>query len=289
MWELLPQAVVNGLLLASLYAIVALGLTLIFGVLDVVNFSHGQLVTLGAYLVFVLVAAQLSFWIAIPIAMVLLGAIGLVMEGLTFRPVRSVPINGLLVSIGWIAILGNVFALVWGPTAYTMPSVFPGAIQLGSLTISRNQLLVFAVSVLVMLIMTFVLRRTSMGRVLRATAQNREAASLMGVRVRRVDAAAFAVGTGLAGLAGGLVANLFPIDPNLGQSYMVYAFIALIVGGAGSALGAVVGSVLIGLAVSLTQTFASTAVASVAPFIVLILVMFIRPSGIFRAREEASL
>ena len=289
MWELLPQALVNGILLAAIYSIVALGLTLIFGVLDVVNFSHGQLVTLGAYLVYSLVSAHLSFWIAVPIVMVILGAAGLFMENLTFRPVRGLPINGLLISIGWIAILGSLFSVVWGPSSYNLKSVITGSFTVGPLTISLNQLLVLGVCVVVMLVMTFVLRRTSMGRVLRATAQNREAASLMGVRTRRVDAATFAVGTGLAGLAGGLVANLFPVGPSLGQSYMVYAFVALIVGGAGSAVGAVVGSVIVGLSISLTQTFASTAVASVAPFVVLILVLFIRPQGVFATQHEASL
>lgn len=289
MWELLPQALVNGLLLASLYSVVALGLTLIFGVLDVVNFSHGQLVTLGAYFVYELVAREFNLWFAIPIVVVILGGVGLVMESVTFRPVRAIPINGLLVSIGWIAILANIIAVVWGPTPRTLVTGISGTLQLGPVTVSISQLIVLTVSIAVMIAMTVVLRWTSAGRVLRATAQNREAATLMGVRVRRVDAAAFAVGAGLAGVAGGLIANLFPIDPLLGESYMVYAFVALIVGGAGSAVGAVVGSVIVGLSVSLTQTFASTAVASVAPFIVLILVLFIRPKGVFATHQEASL
>ena len=289
MWELVPQALVNGLLLASLYSIIALGLTLIFGVLDVVNFSHGQLVTLGAYLAFELASREFHLWLAIPVIMVMLGGVGLLMESTTFRPVRAIPINGLLVSIGWIAILGNVFTVVWGPTPRNMNAGISGTLQLGLLTISLSQLIVLGASVLVMIAMTLVLRRTSAGRILRATAQNREAAMLMGIRVRRVDAAAFTVGAALAGLGGGLIANLFPIDPLLGESYMVYAFVALIVGGAGSAVGAVVGSVIVGLSISLTQTFASTAVASVAPFVVLILVLFIRPKGVFASHQETSL
>lgn len=288
-WDQLPQAIANGLLLAALYAIVALGLTLIFGVLDVVNFGHGQLVTLGAYLVYALVSGSFSFWIAVPVVMVALGLGGLLMERLTFRPVRSVPINGLLVSIGWIAILGNVISAVWGPDQYNMDRVLPGAVTFAGLTLSRSQLLVLGAGIVVMIVLSLIMRFTSGGKALRATAQNREAAALVGIRTRRLDAIAFGVGAALAALAGGLIANLFPLDPSVGDSYMVYAFVALIVGGAGSAAGAVVGSITVGLAVSLAQTFGSTGVASVAPFVVLIIVLFFRPAGLFRTDHEATL
>lgn len=285
----ITQSIVNGLLLASLYAMVALGLTLIFGVLDVVNFSHGQLVTLGAYLTYALTSGGTWFWLSVLIAMAALAVLGGAMEFATFRPVRDVSINGLIVSIGWIAIFGNVFAVVWGPNQYNVDAPISGAFRIGEITISRGQLLVFVVGLCVMAALTAMLRATSLGKDLRATAQNREAAVLMGVAVGRVDAMAFALGAALAALAGGLVASLFPVDPGLGSSYMVYAFIALIVGGAGSAVGAVAGSVLVGLSVSVAQTFGSTATANVAPFVVLILVLMIRPQGLVNTTHEASL
>jgi branched-chain amino acid transport system permease protein len=285
----ISQAAVNGLLLAALYAIVALGLTLIFGVLDVVNFSHGQLVTVGAYLTYELVHRGVSFWLAVPVTAIALAAVGAVMEATTFRPVRSVPINGLIVSIGWIAIFDNVFSVVWGPNQYNMDSPLAGALRLGDFTLPKGQLLVLVVGLLVMVALTLVLSRTRLGKDLRATAQNREAAILMGISVGRVDATAFALGAGFAALAGGLVASLLPVDPRLGDSYMVYAFIALIVGGAGSAVGAVAGSVVVGLSVSMAQTFGTTAVANVAPFVVLILVLLVRPNGLISTRYEASL
>lgn len=287
--EQLPQAVANGLLLASLYSIVALGLTLIFGVLDVVNFSHGQLVSLGAYLVYEATANRIPFLVAVPVVMVALGAAGFVMEAATFRPVRSIPINGLLVSIGWIAIIGNVFSAVWGPNQYNAQPALSGNLIVWSISVSRNQVLVLVVSLVVMVLLALGLQRTSVGTELRATAQNREAATLMGIPVRRMDGLAFAIGTALAGLAGALLANLFPVDPGLGESYMVYAFVALIVGGAGSAVGAVAGSVVVGLAVSIAQTFGSTGIASVAPFVVLIAVLFFRPQGLLRTHVAASL
>jgi branched-chain amino acid transport system permease protein len=285
----LPQAIANGVLLASIYAIVALGLTLTFGVLHVVNFSHGQLITLGAYLVYAMSSHGLSLLAAIPLTMVALALVGVVMGEVTFRPVRAVPINGLLVSIGWIAIIGNLIEVVWGPDTYNVRPLYRGSLHFLGISLSKNQLLILAASVVVMAALTAGLRLTSTGRALRATAQNREAAALVGIRTRRLDAGVFAVGTALAGLAGGALANLFPVVPGTGNSYMVFAFIALIVGGAGSAVGAVVGALLVGLAISVTQTYGSTAVANVAPFVVLIVVLFFRPSGIFRTGYESSL
>jgi branched-chain amino acid transport system permease protein len=284
-----PQAIADGILLASIYAIVALGLTLTFGVLHVVNFSHGQLVTLGAYLVYELTSRGLSILIAVPITMAGLAVVGVLMGELTFRPVRSVPINGLLVSIGWIAIVENVINVIWGPDQYNVTPALAGSVHFLGVSVSKDQLLVLAASIVVMIALSAGLRYTTTGRALRATAQNREAAALVGIRTRRLDAGVFAIGTGLAGLAGGALANLFPVVPGTGNSYMVFAFVALIVGGAGSALGAVVGSLLVGLAISVTQTFGSTAVANVVPFLVLIVVLFFRPLGIFRTGYESSL
>jgi branched-chain amino acid transport system permease protein len=285
----LPQALANGLLLASLYAIVALGLTLIFGVLDVINFSHGQLVSLGAYLAFELTSRSVPLWLTLPAVMLVLAVGGVVMEVATFRPVRAIPINGLLVSIGWIAILSNIFGNVWGPNQYNVEPTLEGTLHLGPIAVSRNQLLVLLVSVIVMVVLAAGLRYTATGKKLRASAQNREAAMLVGISPRRMDGLAFGIGAALAGLAGGLLANLFPVDPGLGESYMVFAFVALIVGGAGSAVGAVAGSVVVGLAVSLAQTFGSTAVASMAPFVVLIAVLFFRPRGLFATERAVSL
>jgi branched-chain amino acid transport system permease protein len=285
----LPQAIANGVLLASIYAIVALGLTMTFGVLNVVNFSHGQLITLGAYLVYELTSRGLSIFLAVPLTMIGLAIVGVLMDGVTFRPVRSVPINGLLVSIGWIAILENIINVIWGPDQYNVKPALTGSLHFLNITISKDQLLVLVASIVVMLLLSAGLRYTFTGRALRATAQNREAAALVGIRTRRLDAGVFAIGACLAGLAGGALANLFPVVPGTGNNYMVFAFVALIVGGAGSAGGAVVGSLLVGLAISITQTFGSTAVANVVPFLFLIVVLFFRPMGIFRTGYEASL
>jgi branched-chain amino acid transport system permease protein len=257
--------------------------------MDVVNFSHGQLITLGAYLTYELTNRGTPILLAVPLVMVVLAIAGVVMGEVTFRPVRAVPINGLLVSIGWIAIVGNLISAVWGPDQHIVKQALSGSYSFMNVTISKNQLLVLAASIIVMVLLTIGLRYTSTGHALRALAQNREAAALIGIRTRRLDAGVFAIGTALAGLAGGALANLYPVVPNVGNSYMAFAFVALIVGGAGSAAGAVVGAIIMGLAISGSQTFGSNTVANVTPFILLIVVLFFRPKGIFRTGYEASL
>lgn len=285
----LPQAILDGLVLSSIYAIVALGLTLIFGVLQVVNFSHGQLVTLAAYVAFALVNAQVNFWLALVIVLVAMSALGVFMEWATFRPVQSVPINGLIVSIGWIAIFTALISVIWGPNQYSMNGIFSGSITTPTISISQNHVFVVVCGLVVMAAISLTLRFTPIGKAIRATAQNREAAALVGIRVRRISSVAFGLSAALAGLGGILLANLFPVSPGLGQSYMVYAFIALVIGGAGSAVGAVLGSVVIGMVIAFAQTYGSITVVSTLPFVVLIVVLFLRPRGLIRTDIEASL
>lgn len=285
----LVQSLADGLVLASLYAIVALGLTLTFGVLGVVNFSHGQLITLSAYLGFALIDHSAGFWVALVVVIAAMFVLGAAMERLTFAPVNGVPINGLIVSIGWIAIVSALIDLIWGPDQRVINSVFSGSIKGPDFALSANDVLVVAAALCVMGALTFVLRRTGLGRAMRATAQNEEAAALIGVRTRRIRAIAFGIGSGLAGVAGVLLANLFPVAQGLGDSYMVYAFVALVIGGAGSAVGAVLGSLVVGLAISLSQTFGSTVIAQTAPFLALIVVLLIWPAGLIKTDTEASL
>lgn len=283
------QSIADGLVLSSLYAIVALGLTLTFGILGVVNFSHGQLITLAAYIGFSLIEGSLGFWVGLVLVIAALFVIGLGMEVLTFAPVSGVPINGLIVSVGWIAILGASIEIFWGPSHRTLESALSGSVEGPDFVLSANSVLVIVAALAVMAALTVLLRVTSLGRSMRATAQNAEAAALLGIRTRRIRAIAFGIGAGLAGMTGVLLANLFPISPGLGESYMVYAFVALVIGGAGSAVGAVVGSLVLGFVISFSQTFGSTVIAETVPFVVLIVVLLIWPTGLLKTDTEASL
>ncbi|MGD9987318.1 branched-chain amino acid ABC transporter permease [Pseudonocardia sp.] len=287
--ELFFQAMVNGLMLAALYALVALGLTLIFGLLDVVNFAHGQLILLGAYVLSSIVDIGASFWVALPIVVAGLVVLGVVLDMALFARVRDEPINGLLISLGLVAILENAFHVIYGPDLRRVPAPIDAVIDIAGVRISGNRLLVIVVTVVVLVALSYFLRRTRTGKAMRATAEADEAAGLMGIRVERIRHIAFAAGAGLAGLAGVLMATVYPIEPSLGEGPLIMGFAALILGGSRSPLGAVLGAVVIGTVQSFGTTYLSSSLADVLVFAFLILILFWRPQGLLRARLETAL
>lgn len=287
--ELFLQALVNGLMLAALYALVALGLTLIFGLLDVVNFAHGQLILLGAYVLSSIVDIGANFWVALPIVVAGLVVLGVVLDMALFARVRDEPINGLLISLGLVAILENAFHVIYGPDLRRVTPPIEAVIDIAGIRISGNRLLVIVVTVVVLVALSYFLRGTRTGKAMRATAEADEAAGLMGIRVERIRHIAFAAGAGLAGLAGVLMATVYPIEPSLGEGPLIMGFAALILGGSRSPLGAVLGAVVIGLVQSFGTTYLSSALADVLVFAFLILILFWRPQGIMRARLETAL
>lgn len=289
MLSLVPQAIVNGFALASIFALIALGLTLVFGVLDVVNFAHGVLVSLAGYLTFELTFRGVSFWACLVIVPIVFAAGGALLERGLFAFVRDEPINGLLLSVGLISVFHNVIDAVWGPDQYMVDRPVRGAIEGFGLVIPTMSVLAIAVTVVVMIVLAIVLRRTRVGRAMRATAQNRTAAVLMGIPVDRINMLAFAVGAVLAAVAGVLIAGTLPLTPTLGDSYLVYGFVALIIGGAGSPIGAVIGAVVTGFAISAAQTMGTAFIASIAPFIALIVVLYFWPQGLVRTGVESTL
>jgi branched-chain amino acid transport system permease protein len=280
--DLLVAAVVNGLMLSAVYALVALGLTVVFGLLDIVNFAHGQMILIGAYLAVSLVSHSVNFWVAMVIAVVVVAALGALLERVVFRPVESVPINGLLVSIGLIAIGQNVIHAVWGPNQLIVPPPISFVWRVGGATIPMSRVVIVIGTVIVLAGLSLFLYRTRAGKALRATAQNRDAAALVGIPVATVNNLAFAAGAGLAAVAGAFLAMQFPVEPLLADSPLVMGFIVLILGGAGSPLGAVLGAVVIGLTESVCTALVSSEAAQIVPFVILAVILFVRPEGIVR-------
>jgi branched-chain amino acid transport system permease protein len=283
------QALVDGIMMAAVYALVALGLTLVFGLLDIVNFAHGQMLLLGSYLVCALVGGSVSFWIALPVSVVLLGMLGYGIDFGLFARVRNSPISGLIISIGLIAIFSDIFRSIWGVNQKTIPAPLRTVFRPGGLTIPADQLIVVAAALVVMAALVLFLRLTRAGISLRATADNPEAAALMGIPVERVRNLAFALGAALSGLAGGLLAGIYPTVPSGGDSILVTGFIVLILGGAGSPLGAVIASLVVALIESFGVVYWTSSAATITGFIVLILVLFLRPSGLISRSREMTL
>jgi branched-chain amino acid transport system permease protein len=279
---------VNGLVLGGTYALLGIGLTLIFGLMNLVNFAHGELYTLGAYATFAALAlGGLNFFAAIAAAIVLGGLAGALGERLLLRPLRDESIDTtMLVMIGlWIA-LQNAELLVWGGVARSIPHPFPTApIVLGPVGIAPLRLFVVATALALIVAAWLLIQRTRLGLAMRATFQDRETAALMGVRIGRIHTATFAFGSALAAAAGALLGPIFLAYPSMGDLASLKAFSVVILGGLGNLPGATLGGLLLGIAEELGAGYVSSGYRDAVGFVIIILVLLFRPSGLF-ARSE---
>ena len=284
---------INGLTQGSVYALLALGFTMIFGTLRMVTFAHGEVYMVGAYVGFEMVRLlHPSFFLALAAALVATALLGMLIELLAFHFLRDAPhVTSLLVTIGLSIVLVNAAQLVWGPQTKSLPysllgKLDYGEIELAGVYISFLQMAVLGVTVLLMLLLYVLINKTKLGMVIRATAQDYEAAYAMGVNVNRVFAAAFAIGSMLGGVAGVLVGiyyNLF--YPTMGQLYGLKAFSASVVGGLTSLPGAVVSGLLIGIVETFSVEFGASNFRHMISFIFMILILVLRPGGLFGGKE----
>lgn len=281
--ELFLQSIINGLVQGGFFALFAVGLVLIFGVMGVVNFAHGELVMVGAFTIWVLHAqAGLAYIPAIAVAVVLVAAIGLVMERILFRPTRLDPLGGLICSIGVLFILQVVAALIGGdgPSKQVAPPYQGTLIMFDSLRIPYQRVFSLFVSVVALGSLWFFLVRTKFGWALRAVAMDREAAELQGINTNRISMIAIGVGTALAGLAGGLIAPLTNINPHMGHNVIITAFIVTIVGGVGSLSGAVLASVLYAMFHTFITVYIGGTIATISGLVLMVLVLIVKPTGL---------
>jgi len=284
----LLQQIFNGLLTGSIYAIVALGITMTFGLLNILNFAHGEMLMLGGYLAMVMVNnLGLSFFLAVPLAMVLVAGLGLLVERFTFRHVRGLPVNGLIISIGLIAVFQNVAAAIWGADYLLIKPTFTDNVEVWGIPFALQRL--FATVVVLALVVScyVLLQRSKTGKAIRAVAQESEAAALMGIPIDRVVAISFALGAALAAAAGAFVGSIFFLTPHVGTNFVMKGFVVIILGGLGSIPGAILGSVILGLAESLGAGFLSSEFQAAYGFAIMILVLMFRPWGLFGRPERA--
>jgi branched-chain amino acid transport system permease protein len=287
--EALLQHLVNGLVLGGTYALLGIGLTLIFGLMNVVNFAHGEFYTLGAYAAFATVAlGGLPFVAAIPAAIVAGIALGALCERLLLRPLRAESIDSvMLVMIGlWIA-MQNAELLSWGGVAKSIAHPFPTApMVVGPLGIAPLRLFVFVAAIVLIVSAHLVIHRTRLGRAMRATFQDADTAALMGVRIGRIHTATFALGSGLAAAAGALLGPIFLVYPSMGDLASLKAFSVVILGGLGNVAGATFGGLLLGVAEELGAGYVSSGYRDAVGFVIIILVLLFRPSGLFARAER---
>lgn len=286
----LLQTVLNALYASSYLALVAVGLVLIFGVMRIVNFAHGELYMVGAFSVYyVFVEQSAPFLLGIAVAIIVVAGIGLGMERGLFRPMRNNPLGGLILSIGMLLILQSLAVLQFGVRAKDMPNILEGSLELGvgNVQLAYERALVIAAALVLLVLLYLFLRHTRLGWALRACAQDPEAAQLQGISVNRTAQIAVGIGAALAGVAGGLMALNVPIEPYMGHSVIVAAFIVIIVGGIGSLEGAVVASALYAFVDTFVTTYTDGTIADIVGLLLMLIVLVVKPTGLFGTKERA--
>ncbi len=287
--DVLLQHLVNGLVLGGTYALLGIGLTLIFGLMHLVNFAHGEFYTLGAYATFAALAlAGLNFFLAVAAAIVAGAVLGALCERVLLAPLRGESIDTtMLVMIGlWIA-MQNGELLVWGGVAKSIPHPFPTAPwTFGPVSIAPLRVFVLAAAAALIVAAHLVIQRTTLGRAMRATFQDRDTAALMGVRIGRIYMLTFAFGSALAAAAGALLGPIFLAYPSMGDLASLKAFSVVILGGLGNLAGATVGGLLLGIAEELGAGYVSSGYRDAVGFVIIILVLLLRPSGLFARAER---
>ncbi len=278
--EIFFQQVVNGLVLASVYALLAVGITLIFGLTGVVNFAHGEFLVVGGLIAYSATRLGLAFPFAVMIATFSMGLAGLLIERLLFRPIASEPIRGFIISLGLIVALQHIALRVWGSEQQAIDAPLPQILSLGDIRISAMRIVVTIATGIVLVAFIVMLRRSRWGQALRAIAIDRETASTMGVPVHRYVAGMLAIGTALAGLGGALLLSLFPMSPFSGGTYTIKGFAVAIIGGLGSVSGALIAAILIGLTEAVASGYFSPAWTNAYAFGAMILILLLRPSGL---------
>jgi branched-chain amino acid transport system permease protein len=281
--ELFLQQIFNGIMLGSTYAIVAVGLTLVFGILHIPNFAHGHLYMFGAYVAFFLMTiAGLGFWTSLLASVAVMGAVGVILERLAYRPLRERPhIDSFISAIGALMILETSVIVIWGPQGRRIPNPYPGIIEVLGVTMSYQRLIVIVAAVSMILLLNLFIKRTTLGATIEAVAQNREGAMLVGIDVNKVSAITFAISAGTAAAAACLVAPIFIISPTMGALLGMKAFVIVILGGLGSIPGAIVGGYILGLLEAMGGGYLSAAYKDVYAFGALIVILSLKPTGLF--------
>jgi branched-chain amino acid transport system permease protein len=281
----------NALYAASYMALVAVGLVLIFGVMGIINFAHGELYMLGAYGVVAFYAdGGLPFFLAVALGLIFVGIVGIGMERALFRPMRDNPLGGLVVSIGFLMILQALAVIGFGVRMEHIPpptQVVFNVFGIEGVVLPLQRLYVIVATVVLLSGLWWFLRKTRFGWALRACAQDPEAASLQGISINQTARIAMFIGAALAGVAGALTAPLVRTYPFMGHSVIVTAFIIIIVGGIGSLEGAVVAAVIYAFVHTFVTTFFDGVIADIVGLVLMLLVLIIRPTGLFGTKERA--
>lgn len=283
------QHIVNMLILGSTYALLGIGLTLIFGIMRVVNFAHGELYAFGAYFVyFVAILLGFNFFLSILIAIVAGCLLGALIEVVLLRPMRGADIDTtMLIMIGAMIVMQNGEQYIWGGVAKSVNTPFPQApLVIGSVSVSWLSVFVFCASLGLIGAAYLLINKTKLGKAMRATFQDRDTASLMGVNIQMIYMATFALGSAMAAAAGALLGPVYVISPQMGNLASLKAFAIVILGGLGSIGGATIGGFILAFAEEMGAGYISSGYRDAMGFLIIIAVLLFKPTGLFARAER---
>ena len=283
--DLIFQQLINGISLGSIYALIALGYTMVYGIIQLINFAHGDIMMVGAYIGwFCTTVLKLNFISALIISIIVTALLGVVIERIAYKPLRnSTRLAALITAIGMSFFLEYGGILVLSPQTRTFPSVFPQTIyHWGNVSFKYGDIVIVLTSFILMLLLHFTIRYTKVGKAMRAVSFDKEAASLMGINVDNIISATFAIGSGLAAAAGVLIGVYFnTINPLMGIMPGLKAFIAAVLGGIGIIPGAMFGGLLLGLIEAFVSGIGFSTWRDAVAFVILIIVLIVKPTGLF--------
>ena len=284
----LVQILVNGATDGMFYVLMALGFTMIFGIMKLVNFAHGEFYMLGGFAVYHLTTALgINYFLALPLAAVCVGLIGAATEQVIFAPLRGRALSMLISALGLQIGLQGLMAIIEGSDAVSLPSPVSGVFRSGLLIFPYERLLVVVIGALLLATFYGFIRFTVLGRAIRATAFDNEAALMQGIPVGRMYTLSFAIGCGLAAIAGGLIAPIFSLTAYMGEPALLKAFVVVILGGLGSVPGALAGGMLLGIGESISATLFGGLTADMLGFALIMIVLLCKPTGLLGHADAA--
>lgn len=279
--------IINGLIIGSSYVLIASGLALIYGILNVVNLAHGEFYMLGAFVSFYLLTIfGLNFWLSLILTMIIVAMIGVIIEKIVFKPIRSQPLlNSMVISITLGVVLMNVARHLFGADNKSVRTpMADSVVSIAGASLNVQRLIVFFCAGVIMYLLYLMIEKTKLGKAMRACAENHDAASLMGINLDKMFSITFAIGCALAAAAGALMAPIFFTHPAMGMLPLMKAFGVVIMGGLGNVYGAIFSGLILGVTESMTASYISPALKDAVAFILIIVVLLFKPNGLFGRR-----
>ena len=285
--SLFVQGLINGLNQGAIYALIALGYTMVYGIIRMINFAHGDFIMIGAYTLFytipLMVDAGMPAWMAVIVAVAVCALVGVLVEILAYRPVRKAgPMSALITALAMSIFLENLAMVLFGAKPHNVQAIFSlPTITVGGVSLPLNVLLTIGIGVAMMLCMQLFVKKTKLGKAMRAVPQDKDASTLVGINVDKIITLTFAIGSGLAAIAGVLLCSAYPtLMPTTGSMPGIKAFTAAVFGGIGSIPGAMIGGILLGIIEIFSKAYISTQLSDAIVFAVLIVVLIVKPDGL---------